>query len=167
MKANTILNPDLAQGLAQLGHGDIVLVTDAGFPIPKEANVVNLGLVQGTVDVLTILEVLRTHLFVEEVRFAPEVKTQYPSLYHRFQKIYTGSGADFIPATHEELVEKWAPKAKLIIRSGSFTAWANLALTAATDPNAWFRDDEGVAPLPRYLVRRERILNNTVPDFED
>ncbi|MCI1984910.1 MAG: hypothetical protein LKJ47_09165 [Bifidobacteriaceae bacterium] len=167
MKADTILNPDLARGLATLGHGDIVLVTDAGFPIPKDANVVNLGLVQGTVDVLTILEVLRKNLFVEEVRFDPAVKTEYPSLYKKFQGIYTGSGADFIKAPHEELIEKLAPKAKLVIRSGSFTAWANLALTAATDPFAWYRDDEPVNPLPRYLVRRERITNNTVPDFED
>ncbi|MCI1901277.1 MAG: hypothetical protein LKI93_00875 [Bifidobacteriaceae bacterium] len=167
MKADTILNPELARGLATLGHGDIVLVTDAGFPIPKDATVVNLGLVQGTVDVLTILKVLRKNLFVEEVRFAPEVKTEYPALYEEFQDIYTGSGADFIKAPHEELIETWAPKAKLVIRSGSFTAWANLALTAATDPFAWYRDDEPVNPLPRYVERRERIREGAIPDFED
>ncbi len=167
MQPNRILHPELARGLAQLGHTDVLLVTDAGFPIPRDANVVNLGLVAGTVDVLEILRVLRQHLFVEEVRFAREVKTRYPALYSQVQEIYTGSGATFVPAPHEELVSTWAPRAKMIVRSGSLTAWANFALVASTDPFAWFREEEMVEPLPTYLERRQRILRNVVPDFSD
>mgnify|MGYP002519121437 CR=1 FL=1 len=165
MQPNRILNAKLAGSLATLGHTDVVLVTDAGFPIPKDANVVDLGLTAGTVDAMEILRTLRQHMFVEEVRFAPEVKTEYPSLYKQVQEIYTGSGASFIPAPHEELIEKWAPKAKVIIRSGSLTAWANFALVASTDPYAWFREDEHIEPLPLYKERRRRIEQNEVPDF--
>lgn len=166
MQPNKILNAKLAGSLATLGHSDVVLVTDAGFPIPKDANIVDLGLTAGTVDVLEILRTLRQHMFVEEVRFAPEVKTEYPKLYKQVQEIYTGSGASFIPAPHEELIDTWAPKAKLVIRSGSLTAWANFALVASTDPFAWYRDDEEVEPLPLYKERRRRIQNNEVPDFQ-
>ena len=166
MQPNRILNAQLAHALATLGHTDVVLVTDAGFPIPKDANIVDLGLTAGTVDVLEILRTLRQHMFVEEVRFAPEVKTEYPSLYESVQDIYTGSGAVFVPAPHEELIEHWAPKAKVVIRSGSLTAWANFALIASTDPYAWYRDDEPVNPLPTYVERRRRIEANEVPDFE-
>ncbi|PLS30395.1 carbohydrate transporter [Bifidobacterium margollesii] len=166
MQPNKILNAKLAGALATLGHTDVVLVTDAGFPIPKDANIVDLGLTAGTVDVLEILRVLRAHMFVEEVRFAPEVKTEYPALYKDVQEIYTGSGAEFIPAPHEELIAEWAPKAKVVIRSGSLTAWANFALVASTDPYAWFRDDEPVEPLPLYKERRRRIEANEVPDFK-
>ncbi|MDY7103077.1 MAG: RbsD/FucU domain-containing protein [Actinomycetota bacterium] len=165
MQPNRILHAGLAGALATLGHTDVVLVTDAGFPIPAEANIVDLGLTAGTVDVLTILRTLREHLFVEEVRFAPEVKTRYPSLYGRVQEIYTGSGAQFLPAPHEELIAQWAPRAKVVVRSGSLTAWANFALTASTDPFAWFRDDEDALILPAYTERRRRITEGVVPDL--
>ncbi len=167
MQPHRILHADLAGALATLGHTDVVLVTDAGFPIPKDAHVVDLGLTAGTVDALTILRTLREHLFVEEVRFAPEVRTHYPSLYADLQDIYTGSGAEFVAATHEELIATWAPRAKVIIRSGSLTAWANVALVASTDPFAWFRAEEHVQVLPAYLERRRRITENVVPGLAD
>ncbi len=165
MQPDTILNAQLARSLASLGHTDIVLVTDAGFPIPKDAEIVDMGLTAGVVDVLTILRTLRRHMFVEEVHFAPEVKSEYPSLYRDVQEIYTGSGASFVPATHEQLIAEWAPGAKFVVRSGSLTAWANFALVASTDPFAWFRDEEGPMPLPLYVERRRRISEREVPDF--
>lgn len=165
MQPDTILNAQLARDLASLGHTDVVMVTDAGFPIPRDAEVVDLGLTAGVVDVLTILRTLRQHMFVEEVHFAPEVKPEYPSLYRSVQEIYTGSGASFVPARHEQLIAEWAPKARFVIRSGSLTAWANFALVASTDPFAWFREDEDLVPLPLYVERRRRITEREVPDF--
>ena len=166
MKPNTILHPQLAEALATCGHTDIILVTDAGFPIPANANRIDLGFWAGIPDVCDILKVLRQSIFVEEVSFAREVKTCFPSLYKKVQDIYTGSGAIFKPTTHENLVENIAPKAKVIIRSGSLTAWGNFALTCSTDPFAWFTEPD-VKILPPYIERRKRITDNVVPDFED
>ncbi|MFR4440474.1 MAG: RbsD/FucU domain-containing protein [Hungatella sp.] len=47
-----MLHPELAKALATCGHTDIILVTDAGFPIPKDANRIDLGYYAGAVDVL-------------------------------------------------------------------------------------------------------------------
>lgn len=163
MKANSILHPQLAAALATLGHTDIVLVTDAGFPIPPQANRIDLGFYPGTVDVLEILRVLRQAIYVEEVRFAPEVRDCHPQLYREIQRIYTGSGAEFSGASHEILCEDLAYRAKLVIRSGSFNPWANFALIASTDPFAWFTESSGVKPLPAYVARRRRIEQNSVP----
>ncbi len=166
MQPNRILHAELARSLATLGHTDVVLVTDAGFPIPRDANIIDLGLTAGTVDVITILSTLRQFIFTEEVHFAPEVKTLFPPLYQQVQEVFTGSGAEFVAAPHEELIAIWAPKAKVVIRSGSLTAWANFALVASTDPFAWFRDDEGITEIiPAYISRRQRITDNVVPDL--
>ena len=119
MRPGRILHPELAKALATCGHTDIILVTDAGFPIPKDANRIDLGYYAGAVDVLDILKMLRKEIFVEEVAFATEVKTHHPALYKDLQEIYTGSGAVFKGTTHEVLVEEIAPKAKVVIRSGS------------------------------------------------
>lgn len=165
MRPGRILHPQLARGLAECGHGDIVLVTDSGFPIPKGADRIDLGYYEGQVDVLDILKMLRKELYVEQVAFDPAVKNCHPVLYRQLQEIYTGSGAVFSGILHEELVEKIAPKAKLIIRSGSFNAWANIALTCATDPFAWFTEED-ITVLDAYVVRRKRMTEKEVPELE-
>ncbi|MCC2591868.1 D-ribose pyranase [Tessaracoccus sp. OS52] len=164
MRADRIIHPGLAKALAELGHTDTVLVTDAGFPIPAGANRIDLGFYPGLPDVLDILRVLRRELFVEQVRFAPEVRTHHPRLYAGVREIFTGAGAPFIAAPHEELIEVWAPRAKVVVRSGSFEPWANFALTASTDPFAWFIDDD-VQVLPAYVERRRLMRENVVPDL--
>lgn len=164
MRPGRILHPELAKALATCGHTDIILVTDAGFPIPKDANRIDLGYYAGAVDVLDILKMLRKEIFVEEVAFATEVKTHHPALYKDLQEIYTGSGAVFKGTTHEVLVEEIAPKAKVVIRSGSLNAWANFALTCSTDPFAWFTEED-VTILPAYVERRRRISENEVPSL--
>lgn len=164
MRPNRVLHPELAKALAECGHTDIILVTDAGFPIPKDANRIDLGYYAGQADVLDILKMLREEIFVEEVAFATEVKTHHPDLYKIIQQIYTGSGAVFRGTTHEELVENVAPKAKVVIRSGSLNPWANFALVASTDPFAWF-NQENIKILPEYVERRKRIKENMVPNL--
>lgn len=165
MRPDRILHPELSAALATLGHTDIVLVTDAGFPIPPQAKRIDLGFWPGTVDVLEILRVLRQEMFVEEVHFASEVRDCHTTLYHEVQKIYTGSGAEFFAASHEMLCNDIAHRAKVVIRSGSFNPWANFALVASTDPFAWFTEASGVAPLPAYVARRQRILDNLTPEL--
>lgn len=164
MRPNRILHPELAKALATCGHTDIILVTDAGFPIDKCANRIDLGFYAGQVDVLEILKMLRKEIFVEEVTFTTEVKTHHPTLYKEIQNIYTGSGAIFNGTTHEDLVENISPKAKVVIRSGSLNAWANFALTCSTDPFAWFTEDD-ITILDTYVERRKRISNNEVPEL--
>jgi len=164
MRPNRILHPELAKALAECGHTDIILVTDAGFPIPKDANRIDLGYYSGQADVLDILRMLREEIFVEEISFAREVKTHHPDLYKNIQEIYTGSGAVFKGTSHEDLVENIAPKAKVIIRSGSLNAWANFALLASTDPFAWF-NQENIEILPAYVERRKRMKDNEVPSL--
>ncbi|MEK4149473.1 RbsD/FucU domain-containing protein [Robertmurraya sp. FSL W8-0741] len=164
MRPSRILHPKLSKALAECGHTDIILVTDAGFPIPKDANRIDLGYYAGQVDVLDILKMLRKEIFVDEVAFAGEVKTHHPQLYKSIQDIYTGSGAIFKGTTHEELVENIAPKAKVVIRSGSLNAWANFALVASTDPFAWFTEED-IKILPAYVERRRRIKENEVPNL--
>ena len=168
MRRGRILHPELAQALATLGHTDIVLVTDAGFPIPAGARRIDLALAPGKPTVPEILQVLREELHVEEVAFAPEVATHNPQLYRRLQTIYTGAGATFRGVTHEDLCSDVAHRAKVVIRSGDFDPWANIALTASTDPFAWFTDtavSDGLVVLPAYLERRRRITEREVPEL--
>lgn len=162
MRPNRIIHPALAHALATLGHTDIVMVTDAGFPIPAGANRIDLGFYEGMPDVLDILRVLRQELFVEEVHFAGDILEKNRPLYDSLNEIYRGAGANFVLTTHEQLVEDYAYRAKVIIRSGSFNPWANIALVSSTDPHAWFTG-EGQEVLPAYIERRRMIDENEAP----
>jgi D-ribose pyranose/furanose isomerase RbsD len=164
MKGGTLLHPELSRLLATLGHTDLIMVTDAGFPIPPDATRVDLGLLPGLIDVRDVLKAVLANVFVEEATFAPELKSHHPRLYKEVQEIFTGSGAVFSPASHETLIADHVRRAKVVIRSGSFEPWANFALTASTDPFAWFADED-VTVLPTYVERRERIRSNEVPDL--
>ncbi|WP_367219297.1 RbsD/FucU domain-containing protein, partial [Mesorhizobium sp.] len=37
MNRNRLLNAELAHAIASMGHGDLMIVCDAGFPIPSTA----------------------------------------------------------------------------------------------------------------------------------
>jgi len=164
VKGGALLHPDLAAAFAGLGHTDLVMVTDAGFPIPDRAHRIDLGVLPGLVDVRDVLRVVLGSIFVEEVCFAPELRSHHRRLYRQVQEIFTGSGAVFAAAAHEQLCADHVHRAKVVIRSGSFEPWANFALTASTDPFAWFADDD-VTILPAYTERRARIRSGTVPDL--
>jgi D-ribose pyranose/furanose isomerase RbsD len=164
VRRGTLLHPELARAFATLGHTDIVMVTDAGFPIPTTAHRVDLGITDGLVDVRDVLRIVLRSVDVERAEFAPELKTHHPSLYGEVQEIFTGSGAEFAAATHEELIADHVRRAKVVIRSGSFEPWANFALTASTQPFDWF-DDDRVEILPAYVERRARVRDGVVPDL--
>ena len=164
MRPNRILHPELAQAVATLGHSDIFMVTDAGFPIPADAWRIDLGFYEGLPDVLDVLRVMRQEVFVEEVHFAGDILTKNEPLYTALQDIFTGAGAEFKLTTHEELVAEIAYKAKFIIRSGSFNPWANIAMVASTDPFAWFTDDSGTEILPAYVERRKLMSDKLRPE---
>lgn len=166
MRPDRILHPQLARALAELGHTDIVLVTDAGFPIPRTIERVDLGFWPGIPTVVQVLEVLRREVHAEQVAFAPEVVSHNPRLYEELQRIFTGSGAQFATIAHERLIAEVAPRAKLAVRSGDLQPWGNVALTASTDPFAWFTDEavaDGMTILPDYVERRRRISAGEVP----
>lgn len=161
MRPGKILHPQVAEALASLGHGDIILVTDAGAPIPPGIKRIDLAFCAGSVDLIEILRVLRNEIFIENVIFAEEVPENNPNLLQRVTDIFTGSGADFSLIPHQKLVAEIYHSARVIIRSGSLMPWGNFALVASTDPDAWF--DDSMKIIPEYVERSAKIKSGAVP----
>ena len=59
MLESGIINRELAGILSRQGHGDWLMVTDAGFAIPKDAEVLDLSLAENMPSVPDVLAVLR------------------------------------------------------------------------------------------------------------
>ncbi|GAA2276047.1 MULTISPECIES: D-ribose pyranase [Streptomyces] len=123
MKRHGILNRHLAGALAELGHGDGVLVCDAGMPIPGGPRVVDLAFRAGVPSFAEVLEGLLDELVVEGATAASEVRDANPAAAELLAGRFPGLG--LVP--HERLKELSAG-ARLVVRTGEARPYANVLL---------------------------------------
>jgi D-ribose pyranase len=123
MKRGGIINADLAGALGRLGHTDLVVVCDAGLPIPPGPAVVDLAFRFGVPTFDTVLSGLLEELVIEDAIAAAEVETQNPSS-HEFLKTRL---PDLALVSHEEL-KRMVVGAKLVVRTGEATPYSNVIL---------------------------------------
>ncbi|MFE2421658.1 D-ribose pyranase [Streptomyces hokutonensis] len=123
MKKAGILNRHLSGALAELGHGDGVLVCDAGMPIPAGPRVVDLAFRAGVPSFAEVLDGLLAELVVEGATAAREIRGANRAatalLDARFPDL------DLVP--HEKLKELSAG-ARLVVRTGEARPYANVLL---------------------------------------
>ncbi|NEE09958.1 D-ribose pyranase [Streptomyces sp. SID7499] len=123
MKRTGILNRHLAGALAELGHGDGVLVCDAGMPIPDGPRVVDLAFRAGVPAFAEVLDGLLAELVVEGATAAQEVRKANPEASALLEGHFPG--LDLV--SHEHLKELSAA-ARLVVRTGEARPYANVLL---------------------------------------
>ncbi|MFI7338279.1 D-ribose pyranase [Streptomyces sp. NPDC050085] len=123
MKRSGILNRHLAGAIAELGHGDGVLVCDAGLPIPPGPRVVDLAFRAGVPSFAEVLDGLLDELVVESGTAAREVRSANPAAAGLLQERVPSLG--FV--THEEL-KALTSGARLVVRTGEARPYANVLL---------------------------------------
>ncbi|MFC8128824.1 D-ribose pyranase [Streptomyces sp. NPDC057302] len=123
MKKTGILNRHLSGALAELGHGDTVLICDAGMPIPPGPRVVDLAFRAGVPSFAEVLDGLLDELVTEGGTAAAEVREANPPTAGLLAARVTP--LTLIP--HEELKLRTAT-ARLVVRTGEATPYANVLL---------------------------------------
>lgn len=144
MKKIGILNAPLSGALATLGHTDLIMVVDAGFPIPPETKRIDLAIAENIPDLRTVLSLLEAELIVEGVICAEDVVSNNPRLEEFLHSTFTG--ADFTTRTHSQMLNELAQEAKFIVRTGAFDPWGNIGLICGVDVPKWFSADGVIAP---------------------
>ncbi len=123
MKKGGILNSQLNRVISEMGHRDMLIISDAGLPIPKEVEKIDLALKSGIPSFAEVLRAILSELEVEEAYVAEEIKEKNPQTSNM---IYSLIGeVKFI--THEELKEL-SKKARAIVRTGECSPYANIIL---------------------------------------
>lgn len=153
MKRDGILNQPLSDALASLGHGDLLIVSDAGFPIPTTVRRIDLALSQDVPDLRTVLGLIDREIIVERVVIAAEMSEFNAPLFTWLGDTFSGCEFDLRP--HEEMLTSVAPSAKAIVRTGAFDPWGNIGLISGVDVPRWFAR-EGVRAPDYYRDRLER-----------
>ncbi|MGW3492397.1 D-ribose pyranase [Streptomyces sp. NPDC001020] len=123
MKKAGILNRHLAGALAELGHGDGVLVCDAGMPIPAGPRVVDLAFRAGVPSFAEVLDGLLDELVVEGATAAHEVRGANPEASALLERHFPNLEL----VAHEKLKELTAG-ARLVVRTGEARPYANVLL---------------------------------------
>ncbi|MGW1545155.1 D-ribose pyranase [Streptomyces sp. NPDC002309] len=123
MKKAGILNRHLAGALAELGHGDGILVCDAGMPIPPGPRVVDLAFRSGVPSFAEVLDGLLAELVVEGATAATEVRGANPAV----AALLDGHFPELGLVSHERLKEL-SGGARLVVRTGEATPYANVLL---------------------------------------
>lgn len=123
MKKSGILNRHLAGAIAELGHGDTVLVCDAGMPIPPGPRVIDLAFRAGTPSFAEVVDGLLDELVVEGATAAREVRDVNPEA----AALLDGHFPWLEVVPHDELKALTAA-ARLVVRTGEAQPYANVLL---------------------------------------
>lgn len=127
MKKTTLLQSDLSHVIATLGHMDMLVIADAGLPIPAGTRRIDLALTQGVPGAIQTLKVILDEMKVEKVILAGEVKDRNPRFLTDVQKLLPGVPVEFV--SHTELKTR-TTQARAVVRTGEFSPYANVILVS-------------------------------------
>lgn len=123
-----MLNGQIDAALNRQGHMDLMMVVDAGFPVPDHVELIDIALSTNTPTVPEVLAEIEKVHSVEKLVIAEETKKHNPSYFKQVtESFWAGPAVEVIP--HSELKER-SHEVKTIIRTGDFTAWANILLVS-------------------------------------
>ena len=130
MKKTPLLNIVLSRAIASLGHGDIVIIADAGLPVPKGVDLIDLALTQGVPDFCSTLSTVlsemqvQSHVLAHELLLAPCPALSGIDLHNSRGDL---GGRNLL--AHSEFKEL-CQQAKVIVRTGECRPYSNIALIA-------------------------------------
>ncbi len=149
MKKSRILNKGLNNAIASMGHGDYIIISDAGFPIPDDKRV-DLAIEQDFPSIMDILDLLVSDFIYEQVIVASEQEENNPELFAKVKGLCDRCAVETIP--HDELITVYPAKAKFIVRTGAFEPWGNVILRSGVDAPIWF--EKPGTKVPDYYEER-------------
>jgi len=127
LKKIGILNSEISRVVSELGHLDMIVIADAGLPIPAHVKRIDLALKKGVPSFIETVETVLQEMCVENAYVAGEMGLASASKKRELIGVLPGVQIKVI--THEELKEL-THQAKAVIRTGEFTAYANVVLQA-------------------------------------
>jgi len=127
MKKTRLLHSQLSEVIASLGHGDMLVIGDAGLPIPPETQRIDLALTKGVPGFIETLEVILSEMQVEKAIIARETADKSP---HIQEVIVRRLPNAMITAVSHEELKQLCHQARAVVRTGEFTPYANVILVA-------------------------------------
>lgn len=125
MKKTQVINSDISRVISQMGHFDTLSIGDAGMPVPRETEKIDLAVSNGIPSFLQVLDNVLTELEVQRVYLAEEIKEQNPAQLEAIKERFPETEIVFIP--HAEMKQD-LHKCHAFIRTGEMTPYSNIIL---------------------------------------
>ena len=124
MKKGTVINTQLSQVIADMGHFDLLGIGDAGMPVPADTWKIDLAVSRNLPSFMDVLKNVLTELQIQKVYLAEEIKTQNPKQLEQIQQLID---VPIVFNPHDQM-KKDLSKTKAFIRTGEMTPYANILL---------------------------------------
>ena len=130
VKQRGILQPGLRDLIASSGHGDVIVLTDAGLRVPKGARRIDLALTCGVPTIVDVVRAMNEELVIEAATVATEFNVWNPEVYAETMAV--------LPVTpderpHLELMADMAERAYAYVKTGECSAYASVALVCGVN----------------------------------
>ncbi len=135
MKKGILLNGPISRVISLLGHGDSICIADAGLPIPKGVERIDLAVTHGIPSFLKTVEAIVAELCVEKAVIATELSTETNDLHNRLLSQLSdlsslqGSDITIADCPHDHF-KQLTKDCRAIIRTGECTPYANVIFYA-------------------------------------
>ena len=126
---NTTINPQLSRIISETGHTDLLVVTDAGLPIPAGSERVDLAYRPGDPAFFDVLDTVLAELVIEGAIVSAEVEERSPQVLQGLRDRLDPLGVTIELIPHVEFKLR-THDARAFVRSGEFTPYANVILQA-------------------------------------
>ena len=127
MKKSPLLNIALSELIASLGHKDMLVIGDAGLPVPPQTRRIDLALTQGVPGFIETLRAVLSEMQVESAILAEETGKVSPEILESIKALLPGTPLEVV--SHEQL-KSISAGARAVVRTGEFTPYANIILVA-------------------------------------
>ncbi|ABY91482.1 MULTISPECIES: D-ribose pyranase [Thermoanaerobacter] len=129
MKKTYLLNSEISEVVARLGHTDLLVIADSGLPIPDGVKRIDIALTKGIPSFKDTLNTVLTELGVEKAYIAKEMIDKNNDLYLYLLELF---GEKLIIISHEDL-KAMSKNARAIIRTGEYKPYANIILESGVE----------------------------------
>ena len=125
MKKRGLLNPEICRVVAEIGHGDTLTVGDAGLPIPRGCQHIDVSVIPAIPRFIDVVSAIVDELDVERAIVASEIVQNNPQVLEALSRLLGSAPLDMVP--HEQF-KQFTAASHAVIRTGEVTPFANVIL---------------------------------------
>lgn len=130
MKTSGILHPELLDLVAAAGHGDVIVLADAGLKIPPNKPRLDLAIECGVPTMAQVVDAIKQELVIEAATVASEFEDWNPVV---FKDVVSRLPVEPSTQFHSDLMADMADRALAYVKTGECSAYSSVALVCGVN----------------------------------
>jgi D-ribose pyranase len=118
--------------IASMGHTDQMVIGDAGLPLPRNAEIVDLALITNIPRMIDVLTAVLDELVVEKAILAVEIEKINHGVLDEIKRLLKGVEIEFVSHENFKRIYKESDNT-VFVRTGESTPYANIILVSGVD----------------------------------